>query len=317
MNNNTKNRPLSLSVISDFNLYDDMIYGRFVHYFFLSGFLLIVASSCEKFSGDQQIPAWLSIDSVYLTTDYYTQGTSSQNITDAWVYVDDEFIGTFELPARLPILKSGKHHIKVWPGIKRNGIASTRVSYNFYNPVEKDLKLAPDSTTKTGVIRTTYQTTTSFIWREDFDDVSLTLDTTGRSVAFIQRTSPGSPYTLEGNHSGMVVFDSVHDFFECQTHNEYTIPAAPVYLEMNFNISNPLTVGVFTYGSTTLYQSPIMTLNPTNGVWKKIYIDLTTTLNAYSGMTSYRVYFYAFKDQGLKQSMVLFDNFKLVTRKSG
>lgn len=85
---------------------------------------------------------------------------------------------------------------------------------------------------------------------------------------------------------------------------------------MNFNTANALVVGVFTYGNTTLYQTPIITLNPTNGQWKKIYIDLSTTLNAYSGMITYRVYFSALKDAGLKQSVICFDNFKVVTRKS-
>ena len=111
----------------------------------------------------------------------------------------------------------------------------------------------------------------------------------------------------------MVVLDSLHDFFECQSHAEYTIPHAAVYLEMNFNISNSLTVGVITYGSSVLYQTPVVTLNPTNGSWKKIYIDLTTTLNAYPGMSSYRVYLGTFINQGTKQATLLFDNFKLVT----
>jgi hypothetical protein len=316
VNNIGKNRPLSNTRISGLNPYEDMIYRRFVSFFCVIGILFITVTACEKFTGDQSVPAYLSIDSIYLSTDYYTQGTSSQYITDAWVYVDDEFIGAFELPAKFPVLKSGKHHVKIWPGIKRNGIAATRVTYAFYNPIEKDLKLGLDSTTKAGTLKTTYQTTASFVWKEDFDDVAVSLDTTNRSTAYIQRTASGSPFTFEGSHSGMVVFDSVHDFFEAQTHSEYQIPAQPVYLEMNFNITNPLVVGVFTYGTTTLYQTPIITLNPTNGQWKKIYIDLSVTLNAYSGMTSYRVYFYAFKDATMKESMVLFDNLKVVTRKS-
>ena len=293
-----------------------MIYRRLLHYFCFLAVLFITASSCEKFSGDQSIPAYLGIDSIYLSTDYYAEGTSSQRITDAWVYMDDEFLGAYELPARLPVLKSGKHHLKIWPGIKRNGIAATRVSYEFYNPIIRDVNLAMDSTTKTGVLKTTYQSTTSFVCKEDFESVSITLDTTSRSTAYIQRTLPGSPLTFEGSHSGMVLLDSIHDFFECQTHTEYSIPSAPVFLEMNFNTSNTFVVGVFTYGSTILYQTPIITLNPTNGQWKKIYIDLSTTLNAYTGMTSYRVYFSTFKDAGLEQSTIFFDNFKVVTRNS-
>jgi hypothetical protein len=277
--------------------------------------LLAAATSCEKFSGDQSVPSYISVDSIYLTTDYYTQGTSSQRITDAWVYVDDEFLGTFELPAKLPVLQSGKHEVKIWPGIKRNGIAATRVSYEFYAPVVKQVTLGIDSTTLLGVLKTTYQPTASFVWKEDFENVSLSLDTTKRSSAFIQRTAAGTPFTFEGIHSGMVVLDSAHDFIECQTHLEYLIPKAPVFLEMNFNLTNALVVGVFSYGGTSLYQTPIITLNPTNGQWKKIYIDLTTTLNAYAGMSSYRVYFSAFKDAGMKQSTILFDNFKVITRK--
>lgn len=291
-----------------------MIYRRLIHYFFFLSILCISASSCEKFAGDQQIPAYLSIDSIYLTTDYYTEGTSSQRITDAWVYMDDVFLGTFELPATLPVLMTGQHQLKVWPGIKKNGIATTRVSYAYYTPVVKDITITPDSTTKAGVLRTTYQPTASFVWKEDFESVSLSLDTTSRSSAYVQRTPSGSSLTFEGNHSGMVVMDAAHDYFECQTHSEYPIPMAPVYLEMNFNTSNAFTVGVFTYGSTIIYQSPIITLNPTNGAWKKIYIDLTTTLNAYPGVSSYRVYFSCFKDAAMQQSAILLDNFKVVTR---
>ncbi|MCX6268651.1 MAG: hypothetical protein NTW16_15070 [Bacteroidetes bacterium] len=293
-----------------------MIYRRLFRYICFLSFLLILASSCEKFSGDQTIPAYVSIDSICIKTDYYTQGTSSQRITDAWVYVDDYFLGAYELPARLPVLKSGKHNLKIFPGIKKNGIAATRVIYDFYRPISNDVILGLDSTTKAGVLQTTYQTSAVFVWKEDFEDVSLTLDTTSASIANLQRTPADSPLAFEGVYSGMVILDSLNGFFECQTHAEYNIPAAPVFLELNFNTSNTIVVGLFTYGSTILYQTPIITLHPTNGQWKKIYIDLTTTLNAYSGMTAYRVYFSAHKDSGLTQSRILLDNFKIVTRQS-
>jgi hypothetical protein len=277
-------------------------------------FLLITVSSCEKFSGDQSVPAYLSIDSIYLTTDYFSQGSSSQKITDAWVTVDNEFIGAFELPARFPVLKSGKHQVSIYPGVKKNGISATRVSYNFYKPIIKEVTLALDSTTKIGVLKTTYQSSTLFPFKEDFDQVGITLDTINGSSAFLQMTTEGSPLTFEGNHSGMIVLDSLHDYFECENHETIAIPSATVYLEMNFNTTNTVVLGVITYGSSVLYQTPIITLQTTNGAWKKIYIDLTTTLNAYSGMSTFRVYLRALKDTGMKQSTILIDNLKVVTR---
>ena len=291
-----------------------MVLSRHFQNGFIFVILILVAASCEKFSGDQTIPAYLAIDSVYVTTDYQTQGTASHKITDAWVYIDDELIGAFELPARFPVLKKGKHQVKVFPGIKKNGISATRVSYDFYTTIQKDLTLTPDSTTRMGVLSTGYQSTTLFAWKEDFDDYSITLDTTSRSTASIGFTKT-SDSTFEGPHSAKVVLDSAHDFFEAQSRNEFLIPAAPVYLEMNFNLSNSVNVGVLLYGTTSLYMSPVITLHPTNGVWKKIYIDLTTTLNAYTGMVAYRVYLGNFKDAGLTKGIMLFDNIKLITRK--
>lgn len=285
---------------------------------FLS-FLVIISlmqTSCEKFSGDQEIPAYLSIDSIYLTTNFSSQGTNSQNITDAWIYVDDVLIGAFQMPARVPVLYKGIHTVTVLPGIKRDGIASTRISYQYYQPITAKIRLTPDSTTKLNVLKTVYQSAASFVWLENFEGVAITLDTTKRSSAYIQRTPASSPLTFkdEGSHSGMVVLDSAHSFFEAQTHNEYQIPYAPVYLEMNFNINTILTVGVVVYGSTSLYQVPIINLNPTDNAWKKIYIDLSTSLNSYSGLT-YRVYLGTFKEEGVEQNLLLFDNFKILTMK--
>lgn len=278
--------------------------------------LLFAMLSCEKFTGDQTIPSYISIKSISINSDYSTQGTNSSLITDAWVYVDDEFLGAYELPARIPVLKTGSHQVTVFPGIKKNGIASTRTNYTFYNPIKKTLNLIQDSVVSMGSQVSTYILATAFPFREDFEGLSIGLDTTQRSTTNITLTAPGSPETFEREHSGKVVLDdTAHSFFECQTHDEYMIPAsAPVYLEMNFNTTNTITIGIITYSYSALYQVPVLTLNPTNGNWKKIYIDLSTSLWAYQGVTTFRVYMGTFIDTGLKQSTILFDNFKVLYR---
>jgi len=293
-----------------------MIYRKTLPFLSLLIIISLTHTSCEKFSGDQEIPAYLSIDSIYLTTNFSSQGTNSQNITDSWIYVDDVLIGAFQMPARVPVLYNGIHTVTIFPGIKKNGIASTRVSYQYYQPIVTKIRLTPDSTTKLKVLKTVYQNSASFVWLENFEGIAFSLDTTKRSSAYIQKTPADSPLTFkdEGSHSGMVVLDSTHDFFEAQTHDEYPIPAAPVYLEMNFNINTILTLGVVVYGTTNLYQVPIINLNPTNNTWKKIYVDLTTSLNSYSGF-SYRIYLGTFKAEGVAQNLLLFDNFKILTLK--
>ncbi|HPS63909.1 MAG TPA: hypothetical protein PLK82_12660, partial [Bacteroidales bacterium] len=191
----------------------------------------------------------------------------------------------------------------------------TRISYPYFNSISRDVTLTPDSTTRIGTIYTTYKPEAKFVWREDFEDVGKTLDTVNSSSAWLANTESGSPLTFEGNHSGIVALDTTHSYCEFQTHQEYTIPKSAAYLEMNFNTSNSLIVGVTTYGSVVAYQTPIITLNTTAGQWKKIYIDLSNTLNAYDGMLTYRVYFRVFKDTGVDSARVLIDNLKVVTYK--
>ena len=294
-----------------------MIYRRILPalLILILSFLLLVQTSCEKFSGDQTVPAYLSIDSIYLQTDNGLQGTASQNITDAWVYVDDNLVGAFQMPARFPVLKEGKHNLTVIPGVKRDGIASTRITYPFYTSITQSVNFVPDSTISMSVLKTTYNSTTKFTWKEAFEDVAISLDTSTKSMVNIEETLPGSPLTYEGVHSGIVQLDSAKNFFEIMTHNQYPIPNAPVYLEMNFNTNSTFQAGVIIYTTDyVLYQTPILNLAPTNGKWKKIYIDLTTTLNSYANSTNYKVYFGGYKDSGITNATILLDNFKIVTR---
>jgi len=270
--------------------------------------------SCEKFSGDQTIPAYLKIDSIYLVTKL-SQGTASHNITDAWIYVDDELIGVFEMPARVPVLKQGKHKVRIDAGIKKNGIAATRAAYVFYDPIIiQQVKLAPDSTTKLGTLHTDYSTATQFLGMENFENAGIILDTTSRSLVGISRTVFGSDQTFEGIHSGSIVMDTTtkKNRFECVTHSNYTIPLAPVYMEMNFNTNMAFTVGVVIYVSLSIVQQPIITLNPTYGKWKKIYIDLTSALNTYPGASTFKVYLSAFDTQ-VTNATILIDNIKILT----
>jgi hypothetical protein len=290
-----------------------MICRKFLHTFAVTFLLLLLLTqtSCEKFSGDQTIPSYLKIDSIRLTTDYSSQGTAMHSITDAWVYIDGELIGAFQLPARFPVLKQGNHTLMVLSGIKKDGIASTRISYPFYQAITQTIRLVPDSTLDLHTLSTTYSTKAKFLWREDFDDVAITLDTTTATTEKIKQTTDDS-LTLEGLHSGIVRLDTVGSTFEAVSHSTFSIPSSEVFLEMNFNVNTYLTVGVYVtvFGSVT--QVPVMTLNPTNNKWKKIYIDLTTTLNAYSGATKFRVYYYLLNNTG-DDYRILLDNIKLLS----
>ena len=91
------------------------------------GLLLITSIiSCKK-GGVNEIPSYMTIENITLDQN------STHNITDAWVYIDDNLQGVYELPANFPLLAQGKHKLRVKAGIKDNGIAGTRIPYPFYS----------------------------------------------------------------------------------------------------------------------------------------------------------------------------------------
>ncbi len=300
------------------NQYLFMITRRSILFFGTIGITLqlMLVTSCDKFEGDQTIPAYLTIESIYITTSLSVQGSASAKITDAWVYVDDMQIGTFQLPARVPVLQRGTRVVKILPGIKQNGIAATRASYPFYAPIEQTVELTEGDTTALGVLKTNYLPTTEFDLIEGFEGVTIVFDTTLRSEVALTLTPFGSPLTFEGEHSGEIRMDTVGRFFECTNDKDILIPFAPVYLEMNFNTNNTLVVGLFLYGVSVIQQVPVIYLKPTDGEWKKIYIDLTNSLNAYTGMVQFRIFFSAIQETSVDEALILIDNIKVVTRKS-
>jgi hypothetical protein len=293
-----------------------MLIRRFLHtvlVFCLPG-LLSALYSCEKFQGDQTIPAYLKIDSIYLQTDYSTQGTANQSFTDAWVYIDDNLIGTFQMPAEFPVLARGKHKVTIVPGVKKDGVAATRTNYPFCQPIILNPNLVEDSTINLGGLKTTYESTTTFLMIEDFDGVVLTLDTTNRSMVPILQSPSGWPGTFEGAHSGVILMDSVGTMFECTNKTDFVIPYAPVFMELNFNTNNAVAVGVILYGYSQIVQTPVVYLNPTEGQWKKIYIDLTNALNSQTGMVNFRIFFNALQSSGNYHADIRLDNIKVLTR---
>ncbi len=281
---------------------------------FYIALIAILITSCEKFKGDQEVPAYVTIDSIYLTTSPSVQGSASASIVDAWVYLDDDLIGAFQLPARFPVLARGTHNLKILSGIKLNGIAATRTTYPFFAPIELTANFAELDTTAVGIQKTNYQSSTIFDLIEGFEGITIALDTTTRSDVGLDLTAPGDSLTFEGSHSGIVQMDTLNELFECVNNKDFTIPFAQVFLEMNFRTNRVFVVGIYLYGATSIQQVPVIYLNPTGDQWKKIYIDLTNSLNAYPGMQKFRIFISAIQSTPEPAALILFDNIKVVTR---
>ena len=285
------------------------------------GFSLFFATSCNKMEGDQTVPSYLKIDSVFIETYYPVEGSSSHKITDVWVYVDDQQMGVFELPALFPILKSGKHRLEIRPGIKLNGISSTRVPYPFYEPIIYDnFNFIPDSVLNMGAIRTKYYDNIEFTWLEDFEGPSISIIESESSDTTIERTQPvNSPEAFLSDHSsysGEIVLTSDKPTFWGYSFNAFDLPrdSKPVALEIDFKTNNSLVVGVLSSLPGEYKWDDLVYLNHTDS-WNKIYINIGPTTSRYPKAYDFKIYFRAGRESGVTQSEIFIDNIKLIHRK--
>src|SRR5437016_1394008 len=148
-------------------------------------------ASCTN--SPEVIPSYIHIDKIsFIPTDTTPQGqgSASANISDAWVSIDDKFVGTYELPCTFPVQYAGAHTIKIGAGIKVNGIGATRVVYPFYTYYSGSVNLtAKEITTVTPSVK--YYTAVSFPYVEDFEGIACAIDTFGEAKLRIVG-SPGA-----------------------------------------------------------------------------------------------------------------------------
>jgi len=62
---------------------------------------------CNLINPTETLPSYIIIDEFSFTTNYSTEFSDSEKITEMWVFANDQVIGSFDLPAEVPILLEG------------------------------------------------------------------------------------------------------------------------------------------------------------------------------------------------------------------
>jgi len=264
----------------------------------ISLLLLLTLFACKKENISE--PSYISIESIYLDS------TTTSNITDAWVYIDDNLQGVYELPADFPVLASGVHKLRVKAGIKDNGIASNRIAYPFYSSYiideqNFDSKLAIEITP---LVNYLYNNDSVFI--EDFDGPGLNLETD--SITFsINDINP-----IDGNYGLITLTDSIF-LSELRTFKLENLPqaGAPVYLELDYKCNIQFLVGVYVNFPGSVLQKDLLWVTPKED-WNKIYVNLTSTISEAVGAESFTVFIGMKRDFEFDTNTVYLDNLKIV-----
>ncbi len=275
--------------------------------FFLVLFFL---QGCEVINPEEQVPSYLQIDSASLITTYATEGSSMSNFSDAWVYINENYLGTYEYPFSIPVLGQGVQKISIRAGIKENGMSGVRAAYSKTNTFDTTLNLQPN---QTNLIRpqVTYLQGTVFCQLEDFDDGSLSLISTTANTALFSITSSSDPNALEGN-SGYVLLDNNHSFFEFASATPFVLPVTiPVYVELDYKCTVEFTIGVFVSSATGIVQSQVINIRP-SATWNKIYVNLSTGGGIFNNAIDYKIYLKSSLPLGQSSAEIYLDNLKVL-----
>lgn len=276
---------------------------------------LFLASGCDLINPSEPVPTYVRIDSFTVKGNELQTGSNSHKITSVYAYLNNQSLGTFDLPALFPVIldKSGK--ILLTAGIDKNGISSYPAQYPFYTSDTFTLTAAP-GTTVTYAPKVRYFDSAKVQFYVDFD---------GTPVGAVSATNPfktlegdttvkttGKPEEVfEGAHSGIIALYGNADTSVSINTNPFKLPPnKDIYLEMDYKSTVPLTVGLNTNTAGDEHTAYLVGFYP-RSTWGKVYISLRSFASTYQGKDFYLL-LRAVKDKP-GDGYVLIDNLKIVS----
>lgn len=269
--------------------------------------------SCES-SFKAENPSYIKIDN-FLYEDNeqsiipYSDNYESTNITDAWISMNGQIIGNFEIPSVIPILNEGHNTFDIYPGIKVNGISATRIKYPFYEKFQTELDLNRNQTVSI-YPETYYKESTLFHFKEqgtfEVGGTMFETSTTSDTNAIIQ-----SEVVFQGEYSAAIYLDSIHDYFDIRNTSELEL-TNNTFLELNFKSNINFNIGLLIINNGNAEQKEeLIQIYPTEN-WKKIYLDLGPLVNLGISSSKFKIYLDGQHEQNQANNYIYIDNLKLV-----
>ena len=264
---------------------------------------IIGVISCKKGSLNAPEASFMIANPSVTITNSSIQGSNSHKITDMWLYVNDQFQGCYSVGKPMPIVASGSATIKLFAGIKNNGIADTRQPYFFYKPVAFTQNVEAGKT-YTIAPSFEYLSSTNFLFADNFDAGASHFQPLGDSLFVINSNDAYGG-------TGKSVFMSMSDAkptAEMITSSYFYVPlsSAAVYLEMNYKCNQEINIGIISNNE----NRRALTLNPSSD-WNKIYVDLRTVINTLPASPACKFYISATKNTAYP--LIYIDNVKVIT----
>ena len=271
-------------------------------------FIFFVFVACQK--DEVAIPTYFQINEIGFN-DNINGETSTSKISDVWFYVNDQKQGIYEMPCTFPVIGDETNNIKIFSGIKVNGISASRDIYPFYESYDTTINFISDSILS--LLPTTKYKQNLNIYSEDFDGLGNNFDISINSDTNFISPFPSDSVYGELSNIGKVVLQDPFLNFEATTFEIDDFPSAgsPVYLELDYMNNSTFIIGAYVNFSQSVIKKSIIAINPSED-WNKIYVNLTPTINESIGAQSLKVFLSMLRPESMNSAELSIDNFKII-----
>lgn len=231
--------------------------------------IIFIFASCDIINPEEEIPAYVEILPFAYTS---TDGSTSEQITDGWIYIGGEYLGAFDLPKTIPVLMSGSQDVIIDPGIKENGINSSPSIYPFYKRYTGSIDLVPGEVVSIQPATRYDEAVAHIIFNEDFDGAEFNRFD---EADIINDDSD----VKEGTRSGLIRLNATTKpsaSLRGEALSVFPTQGDIGFLEMDYKSEIPIFVGVIgfdAFGNQT-FSELTYGLRPKEE-WNKVYFNYT------------------------------------------
>lgn len=276
-------------------------------------YVVLFAVACNRADLDER-PAFIQTDAITFNT-LLSQGSNSSAITELWYYSDGDILGVVDTPVSLPLLKEGNQTITIFPGIKNNGMGTSRIRYPFYTAFDTVLNvemggvysLKPHFTYTSNAI---VDASRNFEAGNTFVEAS----TNAGSIELLNDpllAASGVRCARMSLLPGAALLSYLDE-------SNITLDAGSVaFLEMDYSCNNTFVVGVYSLEGGNSTKVPVLYLTPTQAEgsdlpsWNKIYMDLGMVASQYPNADNFRLYVECTAEEAL-MPIIYLDDIKVV-----
>jgi hypothetical protein len=276
-------------------------------------YVFVFAVACNR-SDVESLPAFIQADSFSFATQTL-QGSSSNGISELWCYNDGNILGVVDTPVSLPLLETGPQTITIFPGIKNNGMGTSRIRYPFYTGYDTTINVVRGET---------YRLNPRFYYLNSaLIDASRNFEAGNSFVA--SSFNDGSMELLNdpllaasGVRCVRMSLPTASNLISYLDDDNIALTGGDVaFMEMDYSCNNTFVVGVYIVQDGSSTKLPVLFLTPTQTTgadqpeWNKIYMDLGMIASQFPGADGFRLYVECTREEA-SIPLIFIDDIKIV-----